>query len=138
VPDGAKFERAGFIFTDERLELPWVSMTPRNERWCFARLRFTASEAQVLLEVRAETPFDPRGIGGAAALEIIDPSGQVVFRAEGPLQDQCCSAPVRDVSRWASPYFNASYGPRQDLKSSYAGRPKYKAKIGNEESIASF
>lgn len=131
IPDGAKFEKTGWLLTDEKLELPWVAMSPGKKKWCFAHLGFTASEAQVLLEVHAEAPFDPRRAGGAVSLEITNPSGDAVYRAEGPLHDPCCSETVDERDRWVSEYYHTSLGPNQDTESFYEDNTSLKAKIGN-------
>jgi hypothetical protein len=131
VPRGASFEKKGWILTDEKLELPWVAMSPGKHKWCFARLGFTASSPQVLLEVRAEAPFDPRRVGGIASLDITNPSGQSIYRVEGPLEDPCCQAANDKNDTWVSEYYHTSYGPPKDTETFYQDSARLHATIGN-------
>ncbi len=131
VPRDAHFEKQGWILSEERLELPWVAMSPSQNRWCFARLGFTASSAQVLLEVQAQTPFDPRRIGGAAALEITNSSGQAIYHVKGLLEDPCCEAPNSKNNKWVSEYYHTTLGPAKDTNSFYQGIATLRAPIGN-------
>lgn len=131
IPDGAKVEKTGWLLTDEKLELPWVAMSPVEKKWCFAHLGFTASEAQVLLEVRAGAPFNQRRAGGAVSLELTNPSGHSVYRAEGSRRDPCCSETVEERGRWVSEYDLTTLGPSQDTKYFYEDNTSLKAKIGN-------
>src|SRR5258708_192591 len=131
VPDGAEFHQDGFILTDEKLELPLVDFSAPVNKWCFSNLRFTGSEAQVLLEISAQAPFDPRTPGGAASLEIRDSSGNVVFQVGGQLREPCCDRSVGQGNRWESTYYGTSYGPKEDTKTAFFAMPALKANIGH-------
>jgi len=131
VPRGAHFEKKGWLLSEEKLELPWVAMSPGQNKWCFARLGFTASSAQVLLEVQAQTPFDPRRIGGIAALEITNASGQAMYHVKGPLEDPCCESQPSKNDKWISEYYDTTMGPATDTSSFYQDIATLTAPIGN-------
>jgi hypothetical protein len=131
VPSGAHFQRTGgFFLSAQKLALPWVPLSSVGDyRWCFGNLSFSASSAQVLLEVVGSKAFDPRNAGGSAAVTITDSSGRLEYQAEGALRDaDCCDVPGRN--RWVSEYFHYSSGPATDAKSAYFGSPEIRSKIG--------
>ena len=135
VPEGGRFERTrapmplGLFLSDQRLELPWTPLSFAGKHsWCFANLSFSGSQAWVVLEVSARTPFDPRHVGGQASVEVTDSSGRVAFHASGELKDPCCGA---SSGTWASQYFHYSKSPDRDSKVFYEREPGMKAKIGS-------
>ena len=129
VPAGAVFDKQGWILTEEKLELPWVPITPSTHRWCFSRLGFTASSAQVLLEVQAESPFDPREVGGAVSLQVTNPANRPVYQVEGPLEDPCCEAQDSKREMWISQYYHTSYGPAEAKETFFQNSAALRAPI---------
>jgi hypothetical protein len=135
VPEGAVFERRpmpfpyGLILSDQRLELPWVPVTaPENYSWCFSNLSFSGSSASVALEFDANTPFEPRHLGGVVALDIVDSSKTTIYHVVGTIEDP---RTYSDGPGWKSQYFQYSHSPANDMKVLYFPRSNVDAKIAS-------